>query len=170
MLSMNVPVDEFITPDPVTAREDMSIDEVRSLMDRHDIRHLPVMRGNAVVGLISERDVRLVSGLTVAEKLMVNASDIMTTVLLTVGASTPLVEVAHAMARQKVGSAIVNDEDGRLLGIFTATDNTVISRNTAIFAKDIIQLGFQRIFHHFRSDFLHGTGMRFCTDFPSHLH
>ena len=39
MLSMNVPVDEFITPDPVTAREDMSIDEVRSLMDRHDIRH-----------------------------------------------------------------------------------------------------------------------------------
>jgi acetoin utilization protein AcuB len=122
MLSMNVPVDEFITPDPVTAREDMSIDEVRSLMDRHDIRHLPVMRGNAVVGLISERDVRLVSGLTVAEKLMVNASDIMTTVLLTVGASTPLVEVAHAMARQKVGSAIVNDEDGRLLGIFTATD------------------------------------------------
>ena len=41
MLSMNVPVDEFITPDPVTAREDMSIDEVRSLMDRHDIRHLP---------------------------------------------------------------------------------------------------------------------------------
>ena len=40
MLSMNVPVDEFITPDPVTAREDMSIDEVRSLMDRHDIRHL----------------------------------------------------------------------------------------------------------------------------------
>ena len=122
MLSMNVPVDEFITPDPVTAREDRSIDEVRSLMDRHDIRHLPVMRGNAVVGLISERDVRLVSGLTVAEKLMVNASDIMTTVLLTVGASTPLVEVAHAMARQKVGSAIVNDEDGRLLGIFTATD------------------------------------------------
>lgn len=86
MLSMNVPVDEFTTPDPVIAREDMSIDEVRSLMERHDIRHLPVMRGNAVVGLISERDVRLVSGLTVAEKLLVNASDIMTTVLLTVSA------------------------------------------------------------------------------------
>jgi acetoin utilization protein AcuB len=50
MLPMNVPVDEFTTPDPVTAREDMSIDELRSLMERHDIRHLPVMRGNAMVG------------------------------------------------------------------------------------------------------------------------
>jgi CBS domain-containing protein len=66
--------------------------------------------------------VRLVPGLTVAERLLANASDIMTTVLLTVSASTPLVEVVHAMARQKAGSTIVNDEDDRLLGSFTAID------------------------------------------------
>ena len=41
---------------------------------------------------------------------------------LTVSASTPLDEVAFAMSDMKVGSVIVNDEDGRFLGIFTATD------------------------------------------------
>lgn len=122
MNPMNLPVDEFITPDPVTATEGMTTDELRDLMAQHDIRHLPVMRESEVVGLISERDVRLVSGLTVTEKLQVRAADIMATDLLRVVASTPLVEVAQTMAKRKVGSALVTDDDGHLAGIFTATD------------------------------------------------
>lgn len=122
MLPMNVPVDEFTTPDPVTAHEDMTMDELSELMERHDIRHLPVLRGDDVVGLISERDVRLVSGLTAAEKLQVRASDIMATEPLMVDAATPLEDVAKQMSSQRTGSAIVTDEDGRLVGIFTATD------------------------------------------------
>ena len=62
------------------------------------------------------------SGLSLAEKLQVRAGDIMITEPLTVAASAPLQEVALKMASLKVGSAIVNDEDGRLLGIFTAVD------------------------------------------------
>ncbi len=122
MLTVNVPVEEFTTPDPITARENMTMDELRELMERHDIRHLPVLRGEDVVGLISERDVRLISGLTATEKLQIRASDIMATEPLTVNASVPLQEVAFQMASQKAGSAIVSDEDGRLLGIFTAID------------------------------------------------
>lgn len=122
MLPMNVPVDEFTTPDPVTAREDMTTDELQALMERHGIRHLPIVRGGAVVGLVSERDVRLVSGLTTAEKLQVRAGDIMAAQPLVVTAATPLHEVARAMSEQKVGSVIVNDEDGRFVGIFTAVD------------------------------------------------
>lgn len=122
MLATSVPVEEFTTPDPITANEEMSIDDLRHLMEKHGIRHLPVVRGNSVVGVISDRDVRLVSGLTVAEKLQVRASDIMAAAPLTVSASTPLDEVAFAMSDKKVGSVIVNDEDGRFLGIFTATD------------------------------------------------
>ena len=83
---------------------------------------MSVVRDDAVVGLISDRDVRLVAGLSLAEKLQVRAGDIMVTEPLTVAASAPLQEVALKMASLKVGSAIVNDEDGRLLGIFTATD------------------------------------------------
>ncbi|HEX7061521.1 MAG TPA: CBS domain-containing protein [Woeseiaceae bacterium] len=117
-----VPVEEFTTPDPITATEDMTIDHLRQLMDEHGIRHLPVVRDGTVVGVISERDVRLVSGLTAAEKLQVRAADIMATPPVTVSASTPLDEVAYTMSENKVGSVIVNDESGKFLGVFTATD------------------------------------------------
>jgi acetoin utilization protein AcuB len=122
MLPTRVPVEEFTTPDPIAANENMTIDDLRHLMEKHGIRHLPVVRGDTVVGVISDRDVRLVSGLTFAEKLQVRAADIMATDPLTVSATAPLDEVAYAMSEKKVGSVIVNDEDGRLLGIFTATD------------------------------------------------
>ena len=122
MLPTEVTVEEFTTPDPVTATEDMSIDDLRLLMDEYGIRHLPVVRGDTVVGVISDRDVRLVSGLSLAEKHQVRASDIMAPNPLTVSANARLDEVAYAMSEKKVGSAIVLDTNGKLLGIFTATD------------------------------------------------
>lgn len=122
MLPTSVPVDEFTTPDPITADEDMAIEDLRSLMEEHGIRHLPIVRGDTVVGVISNRDVRVVSGLTAAEKLQVRAADIMAPDPVSVRAATPLDEVAYVMSEKKVGSVIVLDEDGQLLGIFTATD------------------------------------------------
>lgn len=39
-----------------------------------------------------------------------------------VKASTPLDEVAYAMSDRKIGSVIVNEDDGEFMGIFTLTD------------------------------------------------
>jgi acetoin utilization protein AcuB len=122
MQRLDLAVEEFTTPDPITVAENTGIEELQRLMDQHGIRHLPVLRGERVVGVISDRDVRAVAGLSVAEKLQVCASDIMADDLLTVPASASLDEVAYAMAERKVGSAIVTEADGRFLGIFTASD------------------------------------------------
>ncbi len=122
MLQLNLPVEEFTTPDPVTAGEDATIDELRQLMADHGVRHLPVMRGGEVAGVISERDVRLVSGLSLDHRKQVRAADIMAEEPVSVASATPLDEVAYIMSDRKVGSVIVNDEDGRFLGIFTLTD------------------------------------------------
>lgn len=121
-MPINVPVDEFTTPDPITATEDMGIDELRALMEQHGIRHLPIVRDDSVVGVVSERDVRLVSGLTAAEKLQVRAADLMAPDPVSVSASMALDEVAYTMSERKVGSVLVHDEDGRFVGIFTVTD------------------------------------------------
>jgi acetoin utilization protein AcuB len=122
VLPITVPVDEFTTPDPITANEDTTIDELRELMETHGIRHLPIVRDEIVVGVLSDRDVRLAWGLTDAEKRQVRAADIMATDPLTVRATAPLDEVAYAMSEKKLGSVIVTEEDGKFLGIFTATD------------------------------------------------
>lgn len=122
MLQTSVPVAKFTTRNPVTATVDTAIDELRRLMKEHGIRHLPIVRGNAIVGVVSDRDVRLVAGLTLAEKLQVRAGDIMTPEPLFVTAGTPLDEVARTLSERRIGSVIVNDEAGALVGIFTLTD------------------------------------------------
>lgn len=122
MPAANLSVARFASFYPVTASEDMTIDELRDLMARHAIRHLPVVDGRKVVGIISERDVRLVSGLTVAEKLQVRAGDLMSREPVIVDARTSLEDVAQVMIEKKIGSVIVEDKEDGLLGIFTATD------------------------------------------------
>lgn len=122
MLQTSVPVEKFTTRNPVTATVDTMIDDLRGLMKEHGIRHLPIVRGNSIVGVVSDRDVRLVAALTVAERLQVRAEDIMTPEPLFVTASTPLDEVARTMSERKVGSVIVNEKSGALVGIFTLTD------------------------------------------------
>lgn len=121
-MPIDVPVEEFTTPDPITADESVMVDDLRLLMEKHGIRHLPIVRGREVVGVVSERDVRIFSGLSAAEKFQVQASDIMAENPLCVTAGTPLDEVAYRMSERKVGSVIVKDDEGELLGIFTATD------------------------------------------------
>ncbi|HMN34746.1 MAG TPA: CBS domain-containing protein [Chiayiivirga sp.] len=122
MLPSRMRVEEFTTPDPVTVAETTAIGELRELMDQHGVRHLPVLRDGEVVGVISERDVRLVQGLSLDEQLQIRAQDLMADDLFVVHASTLLDEVAMEMVSRRVGSAIVRDEDGDFLGIFTLTD------------------------------------------------
>ena len=117
-----VPVEEFTTPDPITANEDMAIDELRAVMETHGIRHLPILRDGTVVGVVSDRDVRVAAGLSEEQRFQVCAADIMATDPLMVDAATPLDEVAYAMSENKVGSVIVTGEEGAFLGIFTAVD------------------------------------------------
>ncbi len=122
MTAMLVPVEEFTTPDPITVTEEMAMEDVRALMEKHGIRHLPVLRGETVVGIVSDRDVRLVLGLPGENIQQVRVSDIMAPDPLTVAANTPLDQVAFTMSERKIGSVIVNEANGQFLGIFTASD------------------------------------------------
>lgn len=121
-MQSNVAVEEFTTPDPVTVSEDTPMDELRRQMDAHGIRHLPVLRDGEVTGIISDRDLRLIEGLSLAEKFQVRAGDIMAAEPVSVAADTPLDEAAYLMSERKIGSVLVKDPDGRFLGIFTLTD------------------------------------------------
>lgn len=121
-MKLRLPVEEFTTPNPITATEDMPIDEVLRSMTEHGVRHLPVLRGSEIVGLISDRDLRIARGLSSEHKIQVRAADIMTPDPIAVSADTPLDDVALTMSERKIGSVIVNEKDGTLLGIFTVTD------------------------------------------------
>jgi len=51
------PVSEWMTKDPQTATSDMESEEAAQIMAANGFRHLPVMDGNNVLGIVSLRDV-----------------------------------------------------------------------------------------------------------------
>lgn len=122
MSRLNMPVEEFTTPDPVTAAESTSIEELSKLMKENGVRHIPIVRGERVVGIVSDRDIRVASGLSAREKMLVRASDIMVSDPVTVSSQTSLDEVAFEMSESKIGSVIVNGDGDEFYGIFTVTD------------------------------------------------
>lgn len=55
--SSDTPVVEIMTRDVVSVGPDHTIPECMALMNRHGVRHLPVMESGAVIGVLSVRDV-----------------------------------------------------------------------------------------------------------------
>jgi acetoin utilization protein AcuB len=121
MSGLNVSVEEYTTPNPVTANEDATAAELNDLMKEHGIRHIPIVRGTDVVGVVSERDLKVIAGLDLHEKSAVRAADIMAADPVSVSSEATLDEVAFEMSKRKIGSVIVNEGD-KVLGIFTVTD------------------------------------------------
>ncbi len=114
-------VDEYTTPSPLFVAPDDSIQTVIQLFKKNGIRHLPVILNGEIVGILSDRDVRLVeSCYKDLENLKVNK--VMTMDPYIVEPETPLEDVVYHMSKQKIGSAIVQSEKEDYLGIFTSTD------------------------------------------------
>jgi CBS domain-containing protein len=51
------PVSEWMTSDPVTADADTDTDEATEIMMSRGFRHLPVVEGKALIGIVSLRDI-----------------------------------------------------------------------------------------------------------------
>jgi acetoin utilization protein AcuB len=116
------PVKAVMTPFPYFVEGTASISIAEEMMRRHEIRHLPVMEGGKLVGVVSDRDVRLV----LDPRLQAPpddhcVGDICTRDVYTVELMDPLDEVLREMARRHIGSALVVRQ-GKLAGIFTVTD------------------------------------------------
>lgn len=116
---MNATIRDYMTPSPHTIGADQPLASAAALMQRHAVRHLPVLRGGRLVGLLSERDVQLVAGLVGPDTVRVE--DAMSELPYSVSPDATVAEVAAEMAAHKYGSALVT-EHGRVVGIFTTVD------------------------------------------------
>lgn len=117
---MNVSVEEYTSPILVTIDPGANLDQAIELMQENGIRHLPVVRDEKVIGIVSERDLLLHVGKNWTS--MMKVGDMMSTNLLSVHVNDSLGDVAYQLSNEKVGSAIVLDNEENLFGIFTTTD------------------------------------------------
>jgi len=120
MERLKIPVEEFTSTSPITVEASCTAAEVLDILKKNDIRHVPVIKNNQPLGIISEGDLKVLS--TAKELNLVTASQVMVTNPFTVSLETPLDQVVFEMSKNKIGSAIVQDASGKVVGIFTTTD------------------------------------------------
>jgi acetoin utilization protein AcuB len=114
-------VRSFMTLSPHTIGRGQPLTAARSLMHQHRIRHLPVLDGGKLIGVLSERDLAVVESLQGVDPAVITVEDAMTAGSYVVSQDAPLAIVAEEMAETKFGSAVVMD-GGRVVGVFTSTD------------------------------------------------
>jgi acetoin utilization protein AcuB len=115
-------IGNFMTAPVHTIGVQEPLAEAHELMNRYAIRHLPVLEGGKLVGMLSQRDLHLIETLKDVDPEVVTVEEAMNQDILTVKPEASLEEVARQMAEHKYGSAIVIRDDRHVLGIFTSTD------------------------------------------------
>jgi len=116
-------IDAVMTPYPYSVEIDAHLSTAKAMLAQFKIRHLPVRDGDKWVGVVTERNLELAQALGVDTSVSSNVRirDLCRHKAYIVGPGEPLVQVLRHMAAASHDSALVV-KDGKLLGIFTATD------------------------------------------------
>ena len=123
-------VRDFMTTDVTTVQETDSLLDATMIFVRSTLRHLPVLRENKLVGIITERDVKqfspsILSGISPDEynQLMETTpiSRVMSREPATVNPGQSMYEAVKILTSRRIGCLPVV-ENGELKGILTTTD------------------------------------------------
>lgn len=114
-------VGQYMTSAPHTIERRRSLAAARRMMIENHVRHLPVLDGNRIAGLISERDLLLVESMPGVNPTDVCVEEAMVEDVFAVEPDAPIGEVVETMIERKLGSVVVCDGE-RVVGVFTTID------------------------------------------------
>ena len=123
-------VADIMTKSPITVNGSMPLHALIGLMKEYSCRQLPVVEGDRLIGIVTDRDVRLAmnSPLVLRERTeddallhQVTAQVCMTPNPTTIATNTPARDAADLLRTYKFGALPVIG-DGKLVGIVTVTD------------------------------------------------
>lgn len=123
-------VREIMMGSPVTLKPDDTLDLANDVISLGRIRHIPVVDGHRLVGIVTERDLigtaaAQIFGLKYKSKSALLKSvlikEVMKKRVITTTPDTPIKDIAHLMAEKKIGCVPVVSE-GMVVGLVTTTD------------------------------------------------
>ncbi len=110
-------------PDPITIASDTSLLEAYKIMEDKNIRHLPVVDNEKIIGIVTDRDLRLATSRLTKNPYDVESKveKIMSHPVQTAHPSDPIEIATRTMRELKIGCLPVVD-DSKLVGIVTGMD------------------------------------------------
>jgi len=120
---------DLMTSDPLSVTTVETIGKAEELMGENNIRQIPVVNGQELVGIVTDRDVRAyLSDALVADPeararaLLTPVGDIMTTGPVFIAPDDDLKDAVEMLIEQKFGAIPVVDEAEGLVGIVSYVD------------------------------------------------
>jgi acetoin utilization protein AcuB len=121
-------IEQFMTASPHTIGDDQTLAAAHRVMREHAIRHLPVLHGGKLVGILSQRDLHFIETLKDVDPEQIEVREAMSPDAFAIGPRTSVRRVAAEMAEHKYGCAVVVD-GANVVGVFTTVDAlAVLSR------------------------------------------
>ena len=114
-------VQKYMSYVPKSIGCDQTIAQASEFMRKLHLRHLPVLKGGNLVGILTDRDINLVSSFKDVDPTKMTVEEAYMADPYFTKPTTPLNEVVAHMAEHKYGCALVVD-NGKLVGIFTEID------------------------------------------------
>ena len=119
-------VRDLMNRDPGTIQPEATLADALELMAARKNRHLIVVEGDAVVGILSDRDLALYydpDGMTEERWRQARVQTIMTAGPVTIGSGAPVAEAARILLKEAVSALPVID-NGQLVGVLSDRDFT----------------------------------------------
>lgn len=130
-MRQRTPVSAIMTKNLVALTRSDDLERAKILFNRHNIRHMPVVSGETIIGMLSYTDLMRISfaeassiGSDTLETVVYNnftIEQVMVKNVVTISPSTTIKEAAKILAEREF-HALPVVEDGTLVGIVTTTD------------------------------------------------
>lgn len=114
-------ISKYMTTVPHTIGADQTLEKASKMMAEFQIRHLPVLEGGHLVGILTDRDVKLVESFKDVDPRKVKVEEAYTPDPYVATPASSLADVCEQMATKKFGCALICDNH-KLVGIFTWVD------------------------------------------------
>ncbi len=130
-MKKRTPVSSIMTTTVISLNTKDTLDTAEFLFKKHNIRHIPVVNGTQIIGMLSYNDLLRISfadavgydeqDVDTVVYNMFSIEQVMTKNVVTVDATTTIKEVAEIFSKREFHALPVVD-NGKLVGIITTTD------------------------------------------------
>jgi CBS domain-containing protein len=129
---MGMNVGDVMTARPRCAAPDTPLSQVAELMATEDVGAIPILDGDRLVGMITDRDIVVRAVAKEKDPRGMPSREISSGEIVTVGPDQDLSDALHLMAQHQVRRLPVVDDENRLVGVVSQADVALEAQDKSV--------------------------------------